>query len=178
MKKLFLSRSTNLYINPSFGKAIKDNLVLGFDINYGHSLSQPDTVNKSTQNSFGAGIFVRRYKPLGNGFYLFGQSELSGSFNHTKFKNTNGNPGYDENHNDGYNFTLQFYPGIAYAINRRWQIETSLPNFLNVNYSHASTKTVYANAPEQKGSSNSFGFSSSLTGSNQFAVGVRYIIGS
>jgi outer membrane protein assembly factor BamA len=57
-----------LFISTSFGKAIKDNLVLGADISYNHSNSSYTPGSATTGNGFGAGVFLRKYKHLGEGF--------------------------------------------------------------------------------------------------------------
>jgi hypothetical protein len=171
------TKSTGLTINPSFGKAIKNNLVLGFDVTYGHATSSEEQDYNQTSNSFGAGVFLRKYKSLGNGFYLFGQSRIGGGYSHGSITNPNttGNP--VNNVSNGYNLSLQFYPGIAYAIDRRWQIEIGLPNFLAVNYSHSKETLSYIGQPDELSTSHDFNVASSLTGANDFSVGIRYFIG-
>jgi|SRR6185437_10274712 len=176
------TKQSSLGINPSLGKAIKDNLVLGIDLAYTHFTASENPASTSsiaqTGNSFTAGVFLRRYKPIGAGFSLFGQAELSGNYSHstgespstTQFAETS-------DHSNGFGFTLQVYPGIAYALNRRWQLETSLPNFLSINYTHASSTQQYSGQPAESSGGHSFSISSSLTGNDEFTVGVRYFIG-
>jgi hypothetical protein len=174
------SKQNSLVINPSIGKAIRDNLVLGLDLSYGHNSNSDNLAGSpaetGTVNSFTAGVFVRRYKPLGNGFYLFGQAELSGGCSHSS--SSTPQPGEPSTAQNGYEITLQLYPGIAYALNRRWQIETGLPNFLSIDYTHSKSTTSYPNGiPDQSSTYHSFDLASALTGTNEFTVGVRYFIG-
>ncbi len=176
------TKQSSFGINPSLGKAIKDNLVLGIDLAYTHYTSSENPASTSsitqTGNSFIAGVFLRRYKPIGAGFSLFGQVELRGNYSHssdespstTQFAETS-------DHSNGFGFALQVYPGIAYALNRRWQLETSLPNFLSINYTHNSLTQEYNGLPAQTSGGHSFSISSSLTGNDEFTVGVRYFIG-
>jgi hypothetical protein len=170
----------DLNINPSIGKAIRTNLVLGIDLSYSHSIS--DYMNagepNDTQagNSFYAGVFLRRYKLLGNGFYLFGQAEAGINYGHTSTDYPLNVPPSSDKTNS-YGIQLLLYPGIAYAINQHWQIETGLPNFFAVHYNHSSETAVVTGQSSQESKSHSLYISSSLGGTNAFTVGVRYFIG-
>ena len=166
-------------VNPSFGKAIRDNLVLGLDINYGHSsYNNGDPSYSNGADSYKAGLFLRRYKPLGNNFYLFMQSMFSVSYTHGTASYLNGgNAVYSHDDNKTFGLALQIYPGISYAINRKWQLETGLPNFLSMAYNHTRDVVNTAGQSDQSSSGHSLQISSSLTGNNQFTVGVRYFIG-
>jgi hypothetical protein len=171
----------NWNINPSVGRAFKDNFVLGLDISYSHGTSaQGDPISyTSTADVLGAGFFLRRYKPLGNNFYLFCQAMLDGSYSHGSSTSlvSGSNPSSGQSDNKGVEVRLQIYPGISYAINRHWQLETGLPNFFVVDYTHSKQTTMITGQPDQNSYSHSFGILSSLTGNNEFAVGVRYFIG-
>jgi len=173
-------KSTNLLLNPSFGKAVGDNLVLGFDITYGHGSSSQSQQYTQTSNDVGAGFFIRKYKLLGNGFYLFGQARIGGDYSHASENDVvppnTITPGITSNINDSYNISLQFYPGIAYAVNRKWQVEIGLPEFFAVNYNHLKQTTSTAGQPDQVSNGNSFEAVSSLSGTNSFSVGLRYVI--
>jgi hypothetical protein len=168
-------KSTDLGLNPSFGKAIKDNLVLGFDVTYGHSTGTPSLGYSENGNNFGGGVFIRKYKPLGNGFYLFGQSRIGGGYSHSSSTSPNTEPVSDVT--NGFNLSLQFAPGIAYALNRKWQLEISLPNFFAVNYTHSKETVTYTGQPSEVNTNNNFSAISTLTGTNDLSVGLRYFIG-
>ena len=171
--------SNSLYLNPSLGKAIRDNLVLGIGISYSHSSSKVDNAGTLTDNQTGnsgsLGVFIRRYKPIGAGFSLFGQAGLSGNYTHSNEMQ----PGATDlgAHANTYGFALNLYPGIAYALNRRWQLETSLPNFFLINYGHTKETQQFTGQPDLTSTNHNFGISSSLTGNDEFTVGVRYFIG-
>src|SRR5882757_9601242 len=60
---------TFISISPSFGKVVADNLLAGFNLNYAHSRSKSgnpgnpgQAANISTQDTYGLGVFVRKYK--------------------------------------------------------------------------------------------------------------------
>jgi hypothetical protein len=173
------TKSNAISINPSLGKAIRDNLVVGIDLAYSRDTYSYNTVGGPAENQvtsgFMAGIFVRRYKPIGAGFSLFGQAELSGNYTHTN--NADPSSTVIVDHTNGYGFSLQFYPGIAYALNRRWQLEMGLTDFFSLAYTHSKETQEYSNQPTVNSSGHIFAFTSSLTGADEFTVGVRYFIG-
>lgn len=168
--------SRNLSIAPSFGKAIKDNLVLGFDVSYSNSRSEYTGSSATDGNGFSAGFFVRKYKPLGNGFFLFGQSRLSGSYSHSSQNEPPGNQP-DRDVFNSYGFSLQFFPGVAYALSPRWQLELGLSNFFLISYSNSKETLSYTNQTDSHFNAHQFSAQSFLTGSNTLTVGARYFIG-
>jgi hypothetical protein len=172
-------KSDDLTIDPSFARAFKNNSVAGFDLSIGHDYSNPGSGSEtSNYNLYGAGIFLRRYRPLGNGFYLFGQARLGGSYDHDTYSNLGTPPGTPtaSSYSTGQ-VAISLFPGIAYALDRHWQVETELPGFLSISYYHQRQTSTYETGPQQITTTNSFDLSSALTGSNSLSVGVRYIIG-
>src|SRR5450631_3784189 len=137
----YSTTNTSISLNPSYGKAIKDNLLIGFDLNYSGSKNYQDlgTLNPgqtSTErvHNYGAGFFVRRYKSLGSGFSLFLQSRLGVSYERQKNENTNSTD-LDTDVKQ-YTVDLGFYPGISFAVSRRVQLETGFQNLAYIQYSH------------------------------------------
>jgi len=168
-------KATELSISPVFGKAVKDNLVLGFDVTYGHNTNSLTQQYSESSDEAGADFFVRKYKLLGNGFYLFGQAGIGGSYSHNSSYDP-GTPNSISSTGHGYNISLQVYPGIAYAINRNWQVEIAMPNFFQMNYSHSKETASTTGQPDQVSTGNNFDVASSLSGTNEFSVGLRYLI--
>ena len=64
-------RSTSFNVSPALGKAIKENLLLGFDLSYGYAKNEFFSPPVQKTNSYGAGIFIRKYKVLGKGFLIY-----------------------------------------------------------------------------------------------------------
>jgi hypothetical protein len=172
--------TSGLTISPSFGKAIKDNLVLGIDLTYTHNSYTQTPAGASTQqqtmNGGGVGVFIRRYKPIGAGFSLFGQARLSGNYSRTNYVYPSSDIVLD--HTDNYGLALNLYPGIAYSLNRKWQMEVGLPSFLAINYGHAKETQQNSGQPAVTAGGHNFSVTSSLTGNNVLTAGVRYFIGS
>jgi hypothetical protein len=163
------STNTSLTVNPSIGFAIQDNLVFGVDLLYTRIKQVP-----ATTNTYGLGFFLRKYKYLGSGFSLFGQSRLG--FGYSDLKASSDASIY--NSSKEYDIAFGFYPGIAYAINKHWQIETGFPNIVDVDYNHMRTVQPELGQPDLHTTTNSFTIGSSLSNSYQFSVGLRYFIGS
>jgi hypothetical protein len=106
------------------------------------------------------------------------QTRLSGSYNMQK-NQMDGAP-YPYNDIKGYSFDLSFYPGIAYAITKRVQLETGFANLVDVNYVHSkNTSTTGANNDVlSTARSNNFAISTSLSNNFGFAVGIKVLLGS
>ncbi|MDP4216168.1 MAG: hypothetical protein Q8927_08195 [Bacteroidota bacterium] len=165
----YSNQNSSFSITPSFGKAIKDNLILGFDLTYTHQSTTtvqpvpPDEM--STFDQYGAGVFMREYKTLGSNFSLFLQERVGGSF--SKITNTNSTDARS------VAFTLGLSPGVAYSVSRRLQLETGFQNLLYANYAH----TRIGNDPSAVKNSN-FSIGTNLGYAFQnLIVGVRFLFG-
>lgn len=161
-------------INPSFGLAIKDNLVFGINLGYGYQKnnyysSSPAYYNKL--NQYSAGVFLRKYKALGSGFSIFGQASLSYSYSKNTYSPSDGVQLIKN-----YGESLSFYPGIAYTFCHHWQLETSLTNLLHVNYNHSNQIYQVPNSSKAQTTYDTFNYGSSLGTYFQFSVGVLYVI--
>lgn len=174
--------TTGITVYPSIGWAVKDNLVLGIQPGIGYYNSGDGAGNyDSKENDYSLGIFLRKYKPLGNRFYFFGESMLSFAYQLP----TDDDPGNPVIHQDGKNIDLSlgFSPGAAYALSRKWLMEVEFPNVISARYAHDKTNMVYSSAPPSPPTSssteitNQFNFSTSLTSNFQLEVGLRYLIG-
>jgi hypothetical protein len=168
-------KSNGLSFSPSYGRAIRDNLVVGFDLTVGYSTQGSDG-NMNQENNYGAGFFVRKYKPLGSGFLLFGQTRVGFSYDDNQSDNSLGGNGSEHEDQRALSANLAFSLGIAYAVSRRWQLETSLPSLAYFNYSHTSTIYNYSNQTSSHDRGNTFGVGSTLQ-NYIFSLGLRYVIG-
>jgi hypothetical protein len=163
-------------VGPSFGKAIKDNLVLGLDLGYTHYSASYSPGIATTGNGFNGGIFLRKYKPLGKNFYLFGEVALNGNYTHNSQAEQPGSqPSVDDTHT--YGFSFQLFPGLAYVLGPKWQLEAEVPGFCSIAYSHSKQTYSYTGQPDQYYNSHDFSIASSFSGTNTITAGVRYLIG-
>jgi len=170
------TKFTSFNISPSVGWAIKDNLLFGVEATYTHqrSSTEQSTVNTHSDfNSFTGGVFIRKYKYLGSGFSFFAQGNADLTYGHTKYVNTN--PG--NQNQDSYGFAMGFYPGVAFALSSRWQLETGFPNVGYINYNHSKYTAETPAGKDQHYSNNSFSVGSSLSNTYQLSIGLKYIIG-
>src|SRR5215218_10009532 len=68
-------------LSPSFGKVIKQNLVLGVEANFTSNTTKYDTLNATNSKTkiYGGGIFLRRYVPLLKNFFFYAQATANGN---------------------------------------------------------------------------------------------------
>jgi hypothetical protein len=118
------------------GKSIRENIVIGILFSYGRNrdkyISPP--IHGDNQFSYGAGIFLRNYKFLGKGFYLFGEGQLEYNYlkNHHIYSIDPVEFYKTKIHGGG----LYFYPGVSYAVNKSIHMEARLGNLFGISYSY------------------------------------------
>lgn len=159
-------------IYPSIGIAVKDNLVVGANLQYQHY--KYDYL-QTKSDAYGLTAFVRKYKPLGSGFALFLEGDLGfGYQKQTTLQNSNTVSSKDQI----YKVMAGFTPGIAYAVSKRVQLEMSFMNMGYASYSHEkSTSELIGTGVTGSGHSDSFTLSTNLSQVlNNFLFGVRFII--
>lgn len=172
------SSETIIGLYPSFGKAIKDNLVLGLNLEYSQvhwkANAAPEYLNNT--DTYGGGVFVRRYKYLGSGFSAFIQGDLNYLYTKQKQRNSGGTTTSNLKTNA---INAGFDPGIAYAISKKIQVETGFQNLVYANYSHSKSSS-YDTAdptPIPGTTSHSYSFGTTLSSALQnFIVGFRILI--
>ena len=138
--------SSNYGISPSFAVAVKQNFTIGFSLNYSRSSGaiSPNGPGKQVSNGYGAGVFARSYAPLSKKFYLFGQGGVGAYATNQKYKDIpTPSPKIKS-----FNVGLNAFPGVAFDVNRWLQLETSLPQFVSINYSRQ--RNIAPNGDENK----------------------------
>jgi hypothetical protein len=155
-------------VSPVVGIAVKQNLVVGLSFNYSHSKDNLNLNNyQSEGKSYGAGVFVRKYVPLGKGFYLFGETGLnyqdySGAYTYT----------YQKTELKVQSIGINLYPGVSYAISKKLQLEFGLPQLVTLGYSK--TRQIVNDATTQK--TNEVYFSASASSFSNFILGFRIFL--
>ena len=165
------NKSDGISIYPAIGRAIKDNTVIGIKAGY---TSNNQHVNQSSQffDAYSAGLFLRRYLGLGKSFYLFGEASVN--YFHEKYKSAPV-PDYG-NKSTSNGVSLDFLPGIAYAVNKRIHLELALNNL--VNFSMGKTRLeYYSNGVSSYSKSWNAQFSTNLSTSAPLSVGFRFVLG-
>lgn len=168
---VYVSNSNSLFISPAFGKAVKENLFVGVDLVYSHGKYQTSSTSKQLSDGYGAGFFVRQYKALGKGFYLFGQARVGGVYNKQAY--TDQVQANNNSSTKGFTVQLGFYPGVSYAVSKKLQVEAGFSNLAALRYEHlkqtfANSSTVYT--------TNSFSFSSSLSSFAGPTIGFQVLL--
>ena len=166
---------STLNTNLQVGKMIKENTVVGL---LGSIASSTRSISpKFSIHQYSAGAFYRKYKPLKNNFYFFG--ELYGSFQHqrnlqTYFPNINQTLFTKSN-----GVSVGFIPGISYSVWKKMQIEATMPNLLGISYQKI--KTVDSSLPPTISSQeeNRFSLYANVNSNliNNFGIGFKFLLG-
>jgi hypothetical protein len=168
------SNINSFNFSPAIGKAIKDNTVVGVDLNYVHTGYKQDISSyDQTSNMYGAGVFMRHYVLLGKGFYVFGQGRFGASYNTGKATQPALNGPSDDM--KGFSLNFGFYPGISYQVSKKLQLETGFNNLAFVNFQHSKdTQTGTGASPEF--TTNNFSIGTSLNNLASFTLGFRVLL--
>jgi hypothetical protein len=124
-------KNNSVSLSPVIGTAVKQNLIVGISFSYGHGKNNLTAPSVQSENeSYGAGIFARKYVPLGKGFYLFGEMGL----NYLSFSDT-----YtyisQKTEFKVQTININLYPGLSYAVSKKLQLEVGLPQLITLGYS-------------------------------------------
>ncbi len=169
-----ITTSTNFIISPSVGFAINTNTILGFSLLYGNISNKGYSSFKIKDNSYGAGIFLRKYKLLSKNFYLFGEGNLM--FNYETYNYSTQYAYQSEYDSKSYGINLNISPGVAYNLTGKLQLEAGLQKLLSIGYAHNNETSKNSGYPNLK--ENNFGLSSSLdpVSLNNIFIGLRFLI--
>lgn len=168
---LAVTNQTAVNVSPSIGIATRDNQLIGFNLAYAHAKTENTGNPTAKTDSYGAGFFLRRYKTLGSGFFLFAEGNFMGYYIHQKNNYYTGVGNFTDT--KGYNLSLNFYPGVAYAINSHVQLETGFQGLFYASYGHS--KTTITGYSDMK--SNDFNLGTALNNSlGGFMVGFKWLL--
>lgn len=161
-------------ISPSVGWVVKENVIVGVQGNFSSQKQEYANANSNSDyKAYGGGVFVRRYVPLLKSFYFFGQGAVA----YSNTESSQENMGQTYNETKGWGLDASIYPGLAYAITRKFHVEAGLNDLLLIGYSHSESKTQYFGVPTIASSKgNAFGFSTSLGSNAGFNIGFRFLL--
>jgi len=160
--------NNSLSVTPVAGIAVKQNLIVGISLGYGHSKNNLNGSGSQTEyKSYGAGVFARKYVPLGKGFYFFGESGLNYQDYSDIYTNTS-----QKSEVKGQNISFNLYPGVSYAISKKFQLEFGLPQLVTLGYSK--TREVVNDATTQETSG--VNFNASASSFSNFFLGFRIFL--
>jgi hypothetical protein len=167
-------KSPWLSINPTVGVAIKDDLIAGINLTYTHGKTENFNNNQNNErNGYGAGVLLRKYYPLSNRFYLFGESGLG--YFHQKWEYLQ-TPGYNYTSvNNQNSISANLFPGLAIHVTKSFYFEAAFNNLIQIGYSGLTlTSNSFGSTSTTK--QKDFYIQSSLTNGSYLNIGVRFII--
>ncbi|MCC7400132.1 MAG: hypothetical protein IT214_01495 [Chitinophagaceae bacterium] len=167
-----VNKQSGFYISPVLGKVIEDNLVFGINASVNiFNTKLTGTNNENKQRSYGAGIFIRKYRPVGkSGFSIFAQENLGYSYYKSEVNPLT--PGFNSDIRNTISISVS--PGISYTLTQRLQLEAGLANILSLNYLTEKQNTGGIFPASSK--SNGFSINGSLNGFSSVYVGFRYLL--
>jgi hypothetical protein len=168
-----ISKQNNFFISPAIGVAVKENTIVGGDLYFGTQLQENINNNnaKYTLNSYGAGMYIRKYLPVAKRLYIFGQGRMGANYSNGKsaqavdYKSTS----------KGYDVNIGIYPGVSFQVNKKLHLETGFNNLLYAQYSQTKTKT-FSFGNETSSTINSFSAGTNLNSFSSLYVGFRLLL--
>lgn len=167
------TRTTDWVISPSVGIALRTNLVAGVGLNYSNrKYREPNA--RQDNDMIGGMLFLRKYIPLGRGFYFFAQG--GAGYTHLEDVHTTSTTSTSRTTQKTNTIQAHFYPGLSFAINKRIHLEAGLNNLLTVGHSTVRT-TRYTSwtgtTTRSKGSS--LNFDTNVSGITPVSIGFRFL---
>jgi opacity protein-like surface antigen len=159
-------KQTGFTISPAVGKAVKDNLIVGIAANYVHYKTKSGQGSSRKDNTYGGGLFIRKYIPVVSRLYIFGDARAY--FNRVKSEDESG--GYTSKIK-GVDVGIAVTPGVSYAVTKSIQIETGLNSLFNTRYS---TRKQNQGFTENKNKTFTTGLF--LDNTSQVFIGFRFLI--
>lgn len=170
-----LSNSNSITSNIQFGKVIKENTVAGV-IGSVYATKAHNGNSDLTVYNYSAGIFYRKYKPLGKRFYFF--DEIDAVYQHSRGYNYF-NSGSQTLLAKSNGVMLSYTPGISYSVKKRMQIELTMPNLASVSFTKY--KTVDSQLPQGVSPQKADVFSANINLNsnflNNFGIGFKFFLG-
>jgi hypothetical protein len=168
------NKANNFSISPSIGFAVANNTIVGFSLLYGFNNNKYYGEPEMKGHSYGAGVFLRKYKPLSKNFYLFGEGEIM--YTHASYNYSIHNSSFIEYDSKADGIALNITPGIAYNLTNCIQLEASLQNLLSLGYSSTKEKAIDTNQLDYKSSSVYLNSSLNPISLSGISLGIRFWI--
>jgi hypothetical protein len=134
----------NVNFNPTFGWAKKDNEVYGIMLHTTYQHWKQESNNTFSKGSFiaaGPGVFYERFFNLGKGFHFSANGSLYGTYGVTKNKSYTNSVLTNDAEGKRYDINFSVTPRIGYSINKKFMVQASIGELLNMNFSHTNWKS-------------------------------------
>ena len=164
----FNSKQQTLNIRPAIGYVVKENSVVGIQLNFSKSKYEP---SNQDQNSYGADIFMRRYWEIVKRLYAFGHFRAGYASTHDEVESTN----YSKDAK-GWTVGVGATPGIAFSINKKFQLEAGFNDLFYFNY-HKSNSDIVNGGITSSFEDHVVSGGLNFENASNLAVGVRIILG-
>ncbi|MCU7548615.1 hypothetical protein OCK74_05775 [Chitinophagaceae bacterium LB-8] len=169
----YKNETTNFGITPSVGVAIKPNTIVGIQLGYAHGKSSIENSGSDKHESYRTEAFLRKYLTLGKGFYLFAQPGVYYNGYTYEMESSNSKRTIKE-----WSVGIDLYPGISYALNKRFHLEAGLGNMADLSYGQSKNENKSKPGGETSSSKgHNFEFSSSLSTYTSINIGFRFFLG-
>jgi len=167
-------KSVGVY--PAIGFVVKDNLVFGVALSYASTKYDNANGYKDRKDkSYGGGIFLRKYVPIVNRFYIFGETSAFYRDNRSNWTTTDYYGNLTKYKSSGWDGNVTISPGVSFALNKSLQLETGFSNLFFASY-QKSKSSLDITAPASETKSSSFSIGASLENASTFYVGLRFLI--
>jgi hypothetical protein len=167
-------KRTNVLASLSAGVATRENTVVGGSLSFGSATQKnisrniPDVPSES--KTYGAGVFIRKYLPLGRSFYLFGQG--STNFGYSEALQPAAQARITSR---GWNVGLSLAPGISYALNKKFHLELGFNELAGISYSQSKNNTR-SGASFASSKSSVFNLNTSIGTATPLNIGFRVLL--
>jgi hypothetical protein len=138
-------KNTGLAFAPYLGRTKKENSITGISLLYRMSSGKSSHLKRS-EKDYGAGLFYRKYKGLGKGFYLFANGEVAYQYGTRKDEVVNIPGSY--NRSWLHTVSMYAYPGISYAVNPNVHLEVRTGDLITVSFTDQKSKSETPNYVE------------------------------
>lgn len=158
---------------PAAGIAVKQNMIIGIELGYSHSKSDKMSYSSDDKGSnYFCGIFLRRYFPVLKNFNVFAQPGLAFSKEKREYQYEN-----SITNQKSWNIGLGLYPGVSYAVSKRFHLETGLANIANISYRQSKQEELFQSTGQKSSRKrNEFSFSSNLSSNALINIGFRFFL--
>jgi hypothetical protein len=163
------TKQKSFNISPAIGTAVKENLIVGVFVNYIKNTTKYGSTTDRTDKYYGGGIFIRKYFPIVNRIYIFGEGNAH--YQGYRFTDNNIPANGGDLRTKGWSGGISLTPGLSYGITKNIQIETGLNSLFSASYQKRNIKNNF-----EETDNSSFGAGVSLSNASQLFIGFRFLI--